>query len=97
MTVEEFRQSLSEQAPPVGLDLALQALWWTGRDDWDKAHGCVQQREGTPDCDLVHAHLHRREGDLTNAAYWYRRAGRPVATGSADEEWAAIATRLLAT
>ena len=44
----------------------------------------------------MHAHLHRVEGDLANAAYWYRRAGCPVASSSLDKEWLAIVTALLA-
>jgi hypothetical protein len=96
MTLDEFRRSLSEEVPPQGVDLPLQALWWSGKDDWDRAHQCVQQREGERDCDLVHAHLHRVEGDLSNAGYWYRRAGQPVATSTTDEEWAALASRFLA-
>lgn len=83
-------------APPDGAGLALQALWWAGRGEWDRAHGCVQQDEGNPDCDIVHAHLHRVEGDADNAGYWYRRAGRAVAHGPLDTEWAALAAELLA-
>ena len=96
MTLETFRHGLAEAAPPARLDLALQALWWAGRNDWERAHGLVQQREGEPSCDWVHAHLHRVEGDLSNAGYWYRRAGQPVATLPLQEEWTAIATQLLA-
>ncbi len=95
MTFEEFRSSLSEAAPPQGLELALQALWWAGKGDWDRAHACVQQREGEPECDLVHAHLHRQEGDVGNAGYWYRRAGQPMPTTPPEQEWAAVATRFL--
>lgn len=95
MTVEAFRRSLSDAGPPAGSDLALQALWWAGKGDWERAHGCAQRHEGDPDCDLVHAHLHRVEGDPANAAYWYRRAGRRVATAPLDEEWASIAAHLL--
>ena len=96
MTIEEFRRSLPEEAPPASMDLALQALWWSGRNDWERAHGCVQQREGEAECDWVHAYLHRVEGDLSNAGYWYRRAGKPVTTVPHQEEWTAITTRLLA-
>jgi len=95
-TLDEFRRSLSGAAPPEGADPALQALWWSGKGGWGRAHECVQQREGDRDCDLVHAHLHRAEGDLSNAGYWYRRAGEPMATGTTDEEWAALASRFLA-
>ncbi len=94
-TVEQFRTSLAEDAPPADADLALQAIWWAGKGEWDRAHGCAQQREGNADCDLVHAHLHRVEGDLANAGYWYRRAGAAVAHGPLDAEWTAIAARLL--
>jgi hypothetical protein len=96
MSFEEFRESLSGEAPPQDAGLALQALWWVGKGDWERAHRCVQQREGEPDCDLVHAHLHRVERDLANAGYWYRRAGEAAATGSTDAEWAAMVTRFLA-
>ena len=95
-TVDEFRRSVSAAEPPAGLSPALQALWWLAKDDWDKAHKFIQQHEGKPDCDLVHAHLHRVEGDLSNAGYWYRHAGRPAATNSLDEEWSAVVAELLA-
>jgi hypothetical protein len=95
MTVDEFRSSVSAAQPPAGLSPALQALWWLAKDDWDKAHKVIQQHEGKPDCDLVHAHLHRVEGDLSNAGYWYRHAGRPVATGTLDDEWRAVVGELL--
>jgi hypothetical protein len=95
MTKEAFQHSLADAAPPAGLDLALQALWWAGKGDWSRAHGCAQQQEGNPRCDQVHAYLHREEGDLGNAGYWYRRAGQDFPTVSLQEEWAAIAARLL--
>ena len=43
----------------------------------------------------VHAYLHRKEGDLANADYWYRRAGQPACDGPLDDEWAAIVETLL--
>jgi len=95
-TLEEFRRTLSDAAPPDSADLALQALWWVGKGEWDQAHECAQRREGEADCDLVHAHLHRVEGDLANAGYWYQRAGQPVATTSTEDEWATLVTRFLA-
>ena len=90
-TLGAFKQTL-----PDGADLALQAIWWAGQGDWNTAHERAQQDEGNPDCDLVHAHLHRVEGDASNARYWYRRAGEPVPDTPLDEEWASIARRLLA-
>jgi hypothetical protein len=95
MTAEAFRRTLSDPAAPGGLGLALQALWWAGKGDWDRAHGCAQHGEGDPACDWVHAYLHRAEGDLANAGYWYRHAGQPVATGPLQDEWDAIAAALL--
>ncbi len=90
-----FKQSLSEPAPPDGLGLALQALWWEAKGDWDKAHECAQAQEDDAG-NWVHAYLHRREGDAGNAGYWYRRCRRPHATATLDAEWAEIATALLA-
>lgn len=95
-TIDAFRDSASAAAPPTDLGPALQALWWARKEDWDRAHGCVQQHEGDADCDLVHAHLHRQEGDLENARYWYRRAGRTLPSVPLPEEWDALATELLA-
>jgi len=94
MDLAAFRASLSDPAPPPGLGPALQALWHDGKGDWDGAHE-LAQRDGGGDGDWVHAYLHRKAGDLGNAGYWYRRAGKPVARGSLDEEWAAIVSALL--
>jgi len=91
-----FEASVAADAPPAGASPALQALWWVRRGDWARAHECVQAHEGERDCDSVHAHLHRQEGDLANAGYWYRRAGRPVSQEALDAEWTALAAELLA-
>jgi hypothetical protein len=90
--IDTFRSSPSA---PTDKGAAIEALWWLMKGDWKKAHECVQAHEGEPDCDSVHAHLHRQEGDLNNAGYWYRRAGRPVSKQSLDEEWTLLATELL--
>ena len=95
-TIDGFRSSVSAASPPGDVSPALQGLWWLAKGDWDHAHKCVQGHEGDRDCDWVHAHLHRQEGDMTNAGGWYRRAGRPVATGSLQDEWSQVATELLA-
>ena len=67
----------------------LKALSLAASGDWDGAHKLVQD-DPSPEAAWVHAHLHRVEGDLSNAGYWYRRAGKPVATGDLDEERQAI-------
>jgi hypothetical protein len=90
-----FEASIAADAPPAGASPALQALWWVRRGDWARAHECVQAHEGERDCDSVHAHLHRQEGDLANAGYWYRRAGRPVSQQQLDAEWTSLAAELL--
>ena len=94
MTLHEFRRSLSEPAPPEELSLALAGLWWDSKGDWKRAHESSQQDEG-PDGSWVHAYLHRKEGDESNAAFWYSRAGRPVGREPLDAEWLSIATALL--
>src|SRR5476649_2861417 len=81
-TIDTFRSSVSAAAPPKDAGPALQALWWVLKDDWKRAHEVVQQHEDDPNCNWVHAHLHRVEGDMNNACGWYRRAGKPVATAS---------------
>jgi len=96
MSPSEFKRSLSGKNPPAGLSPALKALWWAGKDDWDKAHKIVMA-EDDKESAWVHAYLHRVEGDLGNADYWYRQARRKAATGKLDAEWAAIAAALLKT
>ena len=94
MDLAAFRVSVSADAPPPGLDLALQTLWWDAKGDWKKAHECAQE-EKTPTGARVHAYLHRVEGDLANAGFWYNRAGRPPATDTTAAEWERLAVELL--
>ena len=95
MTLEAFVTSLEADVPSPALAKPLAALWWARRGDWAAAHAIAQDEAGA-DAAWVHAYLHRAEGDAGNAAYWYRRAGRPVAAGPLPAEWDAIATALLA-
>jgi hypothetical protein len=94
MTPDELKRSVAEAAPPAGLSPALAALWWAAKDDWQRAHRLVMN-ESDADCAWVHAYLHRQEGDLDNARYWYRQARREPAQGDLAAEWAAIAAALL--
>src|SRR5437899_4800487 len=94
MTLIEFKSSLSKSRPPAGLAPALAALWWAAKDDWARAHDLVMN-EGGRDCAWVHAYLHRVEGDLGNARYWYGQARKPVPTGRLQAEWDGIAKTLL--
>lgn len=95
MDINEFKGTLRESTAPEGLDVPLLALWHDGKGDWHAAHDLLQSENSGPGA-WVHAYLHRKEGDLSNAAYWYRRAGRPTARGPLDAEWEAIAVVLLA-
>jgi hypothetical protein len=92
--IETFEESLMRPAPPAGLSPAVEALWHERHGDWDRAHKIAQDIAGAEGA-WVHAYLHRREGDESNAAYWYRQAGKPVMRGSLDEEWRAMAKALL--
>jgi hypothetical protein len=94
MDLAAFRASISAPEPPPALNQALRALWLDARGNWDGAHDAAQADEGWAG-DWVHAYLHRKEGDAGNAAYWYRRARKPVCRISLDEEWAEIAKALL--
>lgn len=94
MTIDELRASLSLPSPPPGCPLAVVALWHDAKGDWDAAHRVAQDVDDASGA-WVHAYLHRKEGDEGNAAYWYRRAGQPIARGSLDAEWTRIATALL--
>jgi len=95
MTLTEFRASLDQAEPPAASAMALRTLWWDAKGDWDRAHACAQQDAGAAGA-IVHAYLHRKEGDLSNAGYWYRRAGRPVFPGPLEAEWTALAEEMLA-
>ena len=90
----EFRASLSGAAPAPQVGAPLAALWWAAKGGWDQAHKLVQD-EATADAAWVHAYLHRVEGDLGNAGYWYRQAGKPVASGSLETEWERMVSALL--
>ena len=94
MSIAEFRASLSGAAPAPALAPPLAALWWAAKGDWDAAHRIVQD-ESSREAAWVHAYLHRVEGDLGNAGYWYRQAAQPVAKDSLDAEWERIAVSLL--
>jgi hypothetical protein len=93
MTFEEFKSTLAGTAPPA-VAPTLEALWHDARGDWVTAHRTAQDVEDSTGA-WVHAYLHRKEGDLANARYWYRRAGQPEATDPLDAEWARIVAALL--
>jgi hypothetical protein len=95
MDLTAFKVSLKDAAPGDGLGPALRALWHEARGDWDKAHRLAQSQDDATGA-WVHAYLHRVEGDQSNAAYWYRRAGKTVCATPLNEEWDLIVSALLA-
>jgi hypothetical protein len=93
MTLEEFRATFSAPTPP-SVSKALQALWHDARGEWDAAHGIANDVDDKTGA-WVHAYLHRKEGDIGNATYWYRRAEQPVASDSLESEWTRIVSALM--
>ena len=95
MNIEEFTHSISKEEKPPEIACCLQALWWAKKGDWSRAHD-IAQEIGESEGSWVHAYLHREEGDLGNASYWYSRAGRPVKRREdLAEEWDEIVGELL--
>jgi hypothetical protein len=94
VSMADFKASLSAASPAPELDPPLAALWWAAKGNWDQAHKIVQD-EDSGDAAWVHAYLHRVEGDLGNAGYWYRQAGKPVAKDSLESEWETMVAALL--
>lgn len=94
MTLPEFKSSLNEQNPPEGLSTQLEALWYDGNGDWKSAHNLA---DGPSDklSARVHAYLHRKEGDIWNADYWYRRSGETRPEISLEDEWEMLVERIL--
>lgn len=94
MELEKFIESLKEKNPPKGISIQLEALWHDGKGDWKKAHDLA---DGPSDklSSRVHAYLHRKEGDLWNAEYWYRKSGESMPDLSLEEEWTMLVNRIL--
>jgi hypothetical protein len=96
MNQESWQNGHKSTEPPAGWPPLAVALWAEAHGDWQRAHQ-IAQDENTAEGAWVHAYLHRREGDTVNAAYWYRRAAKPVERGDLDSERASIAHSLLQT
>lgn len=94
MNYFEFTKSLSDNKVPSGINDALKALWYDARGDWDKAHTIVQNLSTTAAAH-IHAYLHRKEGDDSNAMYWYNRAGESFFEGSLTDEWQELVKKYL--
>ena len=90
LTLDEYKTSLSLKEPPESLSVQGRALWYAGKGDWNKAHLLVQHLHDKFSS-RIHAFLHRQEGDLSNASYWYSRAGARLPDNTIGEEWEALA------
>jgi hypothetical protein len=94
MEFEEFQKSLSQSSPPAEISDYVKALWYDAKNNWNQAHEIIQQIEDKTAA-WIHAYLHRKEGDIGNADYWYRRAGRNRPVSSLEDEWESIVKALL--
>jgi hypothetical protein len=93
VTPAEFKISLTSSTPPE-VSLLLKAMWYDAKGDWNMAHNIAQDIH-SKDGSWVHAYLHRKEGDLYNAQYWYLRAGKKMPAYSLQQEWEEMITGLL--
>lgn len=93
-TFEDFQETLKNEEPNKQWSLPLQALWFDAKGNWEASH-TIAQDLNTPIGSLIHAYLHRKEGDHFNATYWYRQANRPIPKISLNEEFKEIVLQLL--
>ena len=97
LTASEIARAAREsRLPSERLSPALRVMWLAAAGQWDRAHEECQQLP-RPWAEWIHAHLHRQEGDLGNAAYWYQRAGKkmPKPSISIEAEWLHLTELLL--
>jgi hypothetical protein len=90
MNPEEFKNSLNEKEPPKNLSVYLISLWYDANGNWNKAHQLIQDVEDK-NASAIHAYLHRKEGDIGNADYWYSRSGKKRKDISLEKEWEELA------
>ena len=95
MTIQEFKDSLNNKVPPHGVSEIADALWYDAKGNWEAAHNIALSQEGVHDYDLLHAYLHRKEGDDWNAKYWYNRTTSTMPIISLEMEWEVLATHFL--
>ena len=94
MTFNEFIKSIDDEETPAELSETLTSLWWDKKGEWDTAHSIAQEIP-TVLGSAVHAYLHREEGVLWNADYWYSRAGRKRPDIPLEEEWKRLVEEML--
>ena len=89
MNLNAFHASLQDKQPPPGLNALLNALWYDAKGDWEKSHNIISELN-SKEAALIHAYLHRKEGDQWNADYWYRRAGTQRQDITLEAEWESL-------
>jgi hypothetical protein len=87
MTLADFKKTIELNKLPDNISVFLQALWFDAKGDWNSAHNIAQKDEGNLLYDRIHAYLHRKEGDIFNAKWWYRRINVPFPNISLEAEW----------
>jgi hypothetical protein len=90
MTIEAFLSLCDSDSLPSALPPLLKALWLDKRGEWEMAHAEIQDGSDRGSA-AIHAYLHRKEGDLWNARYWYNQAKRRPFDGSFEQEWRDLA------
>jgi hypothetical protein len=94
MTIDEYKATLLESNPPPHFNVQLKSLWHDGKGNWEAAHDLAQEIH-TTDGSWIHAYLHRKEGDRSNASYWYKMANKPFPSVSLDKEWEQLVENFL--
>ncbi len=95
MSKSLFHESLTEPLPPAHFSVLLKSLWYDAKGDWKTAHDLVDSLAGT-EAAWVHAYLHRKEGDIWNADYWYARAKKERPSSTLEEEWESLVRHFMA-
>ena len=94
MTFDDYLESIENDRPSAELSETLRSLWWDKKGDWDVAHAIAQEIPSVQGS-AVHAYLHREEGVLWNADYWYSRAGRERPNIPLEKEWKLLVEEML--
>ena len=93
MNLAAFKESLLKDYPPES-SIYILALWFDAKGRWNKSHELIQEVEDK-DAAWIHAYLHRKQGDISNADYWYNRAGKKRPSISVDEESEVLIAKML--
>ncbi len=94
MNFKEYLKSIDNDSPSSQFSEKLTSLMWDKKGNWDTAH-TIARNIPTKEGSAVHAYLHREEGVLWNADYWYSRAGRKRPDRPLVEEWKLLVEEML--